>query len=662
MFFVRQTPFAFPMLGVTMLTAVALAAEAKPGTSPAWADAHQKGPMSAEETRDFMKRLLGYVEAHHLKKSEASAQRGMVYEYVNTRRRGQYDQWIQGEALDTMHDGAWLAAAMVNAFRATADPAYKNFLTKWQLPFYLKMLNHSDELFSASRNDAAPDAHVFPKTHQLIEGEKGFVPYWWDDGASVSLDRREKKQALGAFACRDNLAGKPNPQYLLNGYSLGMSNHMAQDLGAMLQLAWLLTKDGTDDADRCLAAELAQAARNLHDSRMRHHGPIPMCVAPAALSSGDAELMKKVPADGDDWTPRNQYVAALYETAPGQERAMPAFADDQQYRYYYSLARHGGRLPPAVAFRVVYDAYTEPMLWRLFSDDEVVPPGINRGEFGMDVVGGRFEYYRSDSKGTRFLGSRMGPQSMVMAGIALQLLRACPGLWDERHRREFADDALVPIMDPPPGQDADIMPRRLVLGQVTLDVVSKRLALVVTGEYPGNTLVIKVFSRPDSKGTHAVVTLRNGEPAAAVNDAGETLIVKGQAVAADAGMRFRFELPYTVSRGQEFWANGIEHGRYTIRINDAAKNIYLASPEHVVKAWLERELGQGLRTWDAIFRHYGYIPTHIGRNAFWDGLSDSGGYAHLISAGAEWLMCLEGKNDWEVHRVPAVPSHGKAGG
>ena len=43
----------------------------------------------------------------------------MVYEYFNTTRAGQFDQWIQGEALDTMHDGAWFAAALVNAAQTT---------------------------------------------------------------------------------------------------------------------------------------------------------------------------------------------------------------------------------------------------------------------------------------------------------------------------------------------------------------------------------------------------------------------------------------------------------------------------------------------------------------------------------------------------------------
>lgn len=29
-----------------------------------------------------------------------------------------------------------------------------------------------------------------------------------------------------------------------------------------------------------------------------------------------------------------------------------------------------------------------------------------------------------------------------------------------------------------------------------------------------------------------------------------------------------------------------------------------------------------------------------------------GGYAHLLSAAAQWLIHLEGKRDWEVHGLP----------
>ena len=150
----------------------------------------------------------------------------MIYEYFHVARKGQHDQFIQGEGLDTMHDGAWFAVAMVNAYRATGDPFYKEVLTRWQLPFYLKMLNRSDELFTSDRNDGRPgdDRGWRISKEWLLQGrEKGFVPYWWDDGGSVSLDmlaRKDKDEHVN-FAGRNDLAGQPNPERLLSGYSHG---------------------------------------------------------------------------------------------------------------------------------------------------------------------------------------------------------------------------------------------------------------------------------------------------------------------------------------------------------------------------------------------------------------------------------------------------------
>lgn len=177
-------------------SAAACGAEPAPDRDPAWADACQKPAMTAEETRQFIRRLAQYVVDHHLKTAENSPQRGMIYEYFHVARQGQHDQFIQGEALDTMHDGAWFAAAMVNACRATGDPFYKEVLTRWQLPFYLRMLNHSDDLFSSDRNDGRPgdDRGWRASKEWLLQGrEKGFVPYWWDDGGSVSLDMLARK-------------------------------------------------------------------------------------------------------------------------------------------------------------------------------------------------------------------------------------------------------------------------------------------------------------------------------------------------------------------------------------------------------------------------------------------------------------------------------------
>jgi hypothetical protein len=624
----------------------------------AWATAHEQGALSAEETKAFMRALAEYVRDRHLKQAADSAQRGMVYEYLQVRRIGEFDQWIQGEALDTMHDGAWYAAAMTNAARATGDPFYKAFLTKRQLPFYLKMLNHSDRLFPSAENDAAPDAHRFPKTHRLIPGEKGFIPYWWDDGASVSLERRVKDQKLGAFECHDNLADKPNPKHLLDGYSLGMSNHMAQDIAVMLETAWLLLKDAEAEADRRLADETARAARHLHASRVRHHGRIPMCTAAAALANRDADLLRHVPDPTKRWTPRNHYTDALYTFEQGRTYGTPVFSDDQQYDYYWGLARTGGRMAPALAFRVVYDAFTQPMLWRYFCDDVAVPPGINRGEYGFHAADGALAYYHSDDRGVRFLGSRLGPQNMICSGWALQILRARPGLWEQRYEEQFAGDVRVYVDDPPPGATAPkpVPAAEVALGPAALHLKSTRTHLLVSGKGEEGEVTLRIYGGPEPKGRHAAVTVRRDGTVRAVNHEGKDLVVQDASARPEGakGVAFGFRLPYTVVKGQGVWANGIEHGRYALAVGDAVRTLYLASPEWQVAAHLERELGRGLTTWRAVFEHYGYIPTHFGRSDFWDHLSDSGGYAHLISAGAQWLLCLEGKRDWEDLAVPTV--------
>jgi hypothetical protein len=499
--------------------------------TPAWvAKAISKPPMNADETRAFIRRLATYVEEHHLKKAAASPQRGMLYEYFDTTRAGELDQFIQGEALDTMHDGAWYGAAMVNAYRATGDKRYLDFLRKWQLPFYLKMLNHSDELFKDTESDARAGVKPFDKEHALIPGEKGFVPYFWDDGGSVSLERRQDKKPGGVFPCVDHLAGKENPKFLLDGYSLGSSNHLAQDLGIFLQLSWLALRDA-DDAKNQLA-EVEAAIKNLHESRLRHHGTIPMVFAPVALVSGKESDRQRLPgADGKlPWRLDNHYRQAVVHPEPGKRRATPGFADNQQYLYYYSLVRGQGELPKPIAFRLIYDTYTEPMLWQIYCGDDYPAgslPGMNRFDlYGLNFIDGRPEHTATEKKGPFNrpvpLGSRMGPQNMVMCGISLQLLKQHPGLWRE-----------------------------------------------------------------------GVLENSKAEPPDRALDA----------------------------------------------------------KEEQVQAWLERELGHGLRTWEAVFDHYGYIPTSIGRGPDWDKLSDTGGYAHLISAASQWLLCLEGKRDWEVHKL-----------
>jgi len=623
--------------------------------------------MTASETKAFMKRLARYVFDNHLKKDRKSAQCGMVYEHFDVTRKGRFDQWVQGECLDTMHDGAWFAAAMVNAWRTTGDPFYKELLTKWQLPFYLRMLNHSDELFvsSARRNDARQGATPWGRPWAFQDGEKGFIPYFWDDGASVSLERRVSRNPLGIRPCVDFLAGKPNGEGLLNGYSQGMSNHMAQDIGVCVQLAWLALKDSRDPADRKLAAETAEAAKNLHECRMRHFGFIPMCAAPAGLAGNDAALMRRLPDPNDPrlWTPNNHYTRALRDFKPGERMSLPGFADDQQYRYYHGIARTGGKLTRPLAFKIVADAYTEALLWRCYSDDAPVPAGINRFDlYPQYFVDGKPQHYRSDRKGPGGrpipIGSRMGPQNMVCCGWALQVLRAFPGIWEERYKRQFAKDLRVYVSFMKPDGAITRPPiAKVQLGGATLMLHVHRDMLHIAGACRGNAAKVEVFSRPDCNGGRTVLTWKKGGSFgifAAVSPRGEKLTGVGTADSDGGDITFVTVLPYAVVKGQKPWANGVEHGRYSIRVGKETRNFYLASSERDVREWLEGELAGGLRTWEAIFDEYGYIPTGIGTGRFWDGFSDSGGCAHLISAAAQWLLYLERKTDWRMHNVPAV--------
>ncbi len=522
---------ALMTFGLTDPSAAGAAAPVVLDRDPAWGGAYRGARMTVEETKVFMKQLAQYVFDHHMKKTESSSQRGIIYEYLHVAQAGKPEGFIEGEALDTMHDGAWFAVAMVQAYRATGDAFFKEVLTKWQLPFYLKMLNHSDELFTAERDDGIDVGWGKGKEWLLLGREKGFVPYWWEDGASVSLEMIVRKTEHLNFPGRNELAGKPNPEKRLAGYSLGSSNHMAQDLAVMLEQSWLLLHGSAEAADQKLAGEVAEAARNLADCRARHGVPnIPAVRAALAITSGDAAMRKSLP--DVTWkgleSGRNDWRHATVEYKPDEQVKVPTFCDDQEYSYFTGVARDGTLSEP-LAFRLTYDAFTLPKLYRAYSDDSEVPPGIGIFEYPYFFVNGKPADTRSQRKGPagrpRPIGSRFGPQNMVVMGWALQALRAHPGLWDT------AKKAITKANYFPPENEADI------------------------------------------------------------------------------------------------------------------------------RAALERELGGGLRTWQAIFQSKGYIPTGIGAGGTgagfpWDDISDTGGYAHLIGAAAQWIFLLEGKTDWASQRVP----------
>jgi hypothetical protein len=615
--------------------------------APAWGGELR---LDAEETREFMKQLARYVFDNHLRRDAKSPQRGMIYEYFEPTKKGKLGQWIQGEALDTMHDGAWFVSALAQAYRATGEPFYLEFIEQWTLPFYLKMLNHSDELFSPERDDS--DGRVkFDKEHMLQKGEKGFVPYWWDDGASVSLESARRKSGKASYPARDELAGQPNPTHRLSGYCLGCSNHMAQDLAVMLLAVWPLAKDKTGPLNN-LRGEIQDAARNLYQSRLKHHGHIGVIDAMQALINSDAEAARHI-ATIKEWKPSNDYTRILIDFKPGQRYSLPGFTDNQEYIYWQWLVRTQGKGDPPSVMTTVYDAYTLPILFRLWSDNAPVPPGINRFDLASFFAkDGRIESYRSQRMGPT--GSRTGPQNMIGCGRALQALDAFAGLWDERLRQNYPKDLRVPFLLSEQVKQApdETLSDSASFGQVRVRAACQETALTLRGYFEGDAATIVLCSLPDGGGKRTTIALQKDGNSSAAEAEGKKLQLSVEVVNSEEGKhRFSVMLPHRAIATQMGGWNPIVHGRHSIKVGDQVRNFYVVPHEDRLKDSLLRELAGGLATWRGIFQEKGYIPT--GMNAAsvadtkWDNLSDSGGYAHLIAAAAQYLLYLDRQHDWE---------------
>ncbi|MCX6907620.1 MAG: hypothetical protein NTY01_06205, partial [Verrucomicrobia bacterium] len=85
-------------------------------------------------------------------------------------------------------------------------------------------------------------------------------------------------------------------------------------------------------------------------------------------------------------------------------------------------------------------------------------------------------------------------------------------------------------------------------------------------------------------------------------------------------------------------------------------------PAAEVTAALRRELEEGLRYWQKDWQTRGYIRPHwpiggkLPTKHYWQHrVSETGGYAHLIAACADYVMLLDGKNDWELAHTVQAP-------
>ena len=486
-----------------------LAASAFAAPAPDWSPADLKA---------FARQLTQYVLDHHLKQDPNSPQVGMVYEYYDVDRK----LWVQGEALDTMHDGAWLANALVQMRRATGDEYYLQPLQQHIMPFYQKVLIHSDELFT----DLA-GAWSDGRDWQNPQPEKGFCPYFWDDGASVSLEQRRRE------------TGKPNPAMRLDGYSHGTSNHMAQDLAVMLGMHWLLTRD----------EQTALAAKYLDESRRRHFGVVHAVSIAAAAANNDLEELERL-ADwrkGFEWNgPRGEYYDALFK---GQERQAPGFLDGQSYGYHSAVLTQRYRpFDARYAKGFVYDTYANILLRDLWYDDAPPTPGIARFDLaGMALKGGRFEFYHSDRPDYP-VGSRMGPMLIWASAIGLQMLGEFPGAWDEFTAAAEGDYEVPMLLQRPTltAHPPDFGPP-IAVGDLRLHLASTPRELYVHIQLPqGAQAALAIEPLPPAAGEAARISVAPDGAVTATGADGRGLLRETVLSGEYGGSRIvLIQLPYT---------------------------------------------------------------------------------------------------------------------
>lgn len=644
---------------------------------------------SKDRCKEFMRTLTDVVYDNHLKKDPKSAQKGMIYEWVVWSKRGQIpDQWVQQEGRDTMHDGAWFTAALCNAYRATDDRFYRDFLTEYPLPFYCKMLAHSDTLFAK----AAPGRWMcdadkkLQKEGKLVKPipQKGWIPYWWDDGASLSYsvlywaewNKLTDKQKENATAGADQ---KALPRLI--GFCPDTSNHMAQDWAVLLLECWWLTRD-----ERIKEAAFAQEDR-IFDGM---GGGIYLCDAAAKVAGSVKHLEQITPTDPSYQPGSCQAYSAFYgQIFRPMAGRWPVFCDNEEYGYYYGLAQNNG-VSANDARRLMDIGMGIATGMRLYHDDIPEEPGWGQVESGpIGISRGKLDLYHS-KKITFPCGHRIATQSLVVMGRALHAFQKYPGLWEAYRKDKYPDDYYLKILDDNPvkldgAKDETYGAETCRVGALDLAMVSDLRNLYIWGKAESRPAKFKIYVRPDGQNrskeryydkgwkenveiivpwaefivdADGKVRAVNYEESAPQMMADEremkTLIgVEADCVKGEKGFTFELKVPYTMSGPKQImWANVLENVRLSVRSGEAVKNLYCQSTEARAKAFLDRYLRQAFTFWQKALDEMGYLPCSWQSGGSENKLSESAAYAHLLKALAIYVMHLDGKCLWEEQLKP----------
>ncbi len=632
-----------------------------------------------------MKDLADFVEKNHVVTDPARKTYGMTYEFWKDGKK------MQEFGLDAMHDGAWFMSAMVTAQRADPGGDWLARAQKYQVPFYVNVLNRSDALFLKMQ---PTDEDKRPWRNPV----KGWAPRGWDDG--MGIDRK---------------TGKPLP----DGYFTG-SNHLAQDLADTLLNVWLSTRD----------PQVGEALLNLRNYKQQCFGDIAGLEIAAAVSAGQANafLKYKLP----EFSPQAlaPYYTGLFEKKPVR---LLSYDDGLAWGYRQGTAGAliAGELPHNFAAYAIARCYGAQAALETFYDDRPAelgawffdvqrPPGYAEGK-------GRLEEYSSMSK--CIYGSR-GVQFAWVSAALLPELKASPELWNDVAKRA-AGAVLVRMVDEPPVTDGvkdTVYAKSTALGddaaRVTLVSDPRNMHVFIETTRAGLTVTFqeemgaaprladaaepredernltakkkkstttaskkrkgmtstkkkaemaekeKSLAEPQepvfTRGGKLVVTREGG--CTMTNEKGETLLAKS---AFQAKTEFKqgegdvwmveVRIPYTFVPTQNAWINGVDCGRYKVGIDTAPQqSVLVLSEASRVQKRLEMGVLGAIDFWAKVWKESGVIPsgwhTPTTPAGAWE-VSDAGGYAQLIHTLALWLIYQDGHREWEIIReqFPAMP-------
>jgi hypothetical protein len=193
----------------------------------------------------------------------------------------------------------------------------------------------------------------------------------------------------------------------------------------------------------------------------------PFCQIGDAAANGDAEKAHALAGHYDraSWPPATPLYAALVEK---RRSVLPSFLD--RFQGEYTACVIANRVGPGVTKQITQNVYDCLRLADMWFGDNPRPRGLqvadcNVGDIHVWIIEGEFSQHAGDVPET-MVGSRMGPQTMLMSALCLQMMDAFPDAWSDYYAeaRQRGDVELGVWNEPPADEVKKVLTAELTEG------------------------------------------------------------------------------------------------------------------------------------------------------------------------------------------------------